>query len=56
MEIAGQDSMEINKMTLDWVNGVYSPALRTRLIDRAQQLATPDCDPLRDWECPLCSS
>ena len=44
------------EMTLDWVNGVYSPALRTRLIDRAQQLATPDCDPLRDRECPLCSS
>jgi hypothetical protein len=43
-------------MTLDWVNGVYSPALRTRLIDSAQQLATPDCDPLRDRECPLCSS
>lgn len=44
------------EMTLDWVNGVYSPALRTRLIDRAQQLATPDCDPLRDQECPICSS
>jgi len=40
------------EMTLDWVNGVYSPALRTRLIDSAQQLATPDCDPLRDRECP----
>lgn len=44
------------EMTLDWVNGVYSPALRTRLIDRAQQLATPDCDALRDRECPLCNS
>ncbi|MDA3922353.1 MAG: ThiF family adenylyltransferase [Salinisphaera sp.] len=44
------------EMTLDWVNGVYSPALRTRLIDRAQQPATPDCDPLRDPECPVCSS
>ncbi|MEH6671713.1 ThiF family adenylyltransferase [Halopseudomonas sp.] len=44
------------EMALDWVNGVYSPALRTRLIDSSQQLATPDCDPLRDWECPLCSS
>lgn len=28
------------EMTLDWVNGVCSPALRTRLIDRVQQLAT----------------
>lgn len=44
------------EMTLDWVNDVYSPALRTRLIDRVQQLATPDCDPLRDRECPLCNS
>lgn len=44
------------EMALDWVNGVYSPALRTRLIDRDQQLATPDCDPLRDRECPLCNS
>ncbi|WP_323844355.1 ThiF family adenylyltransferase [Microbulbifer magnicolonia] len=44
------------EMTLDWINGVYSPALRTRLIDRTQQLATPDCDPLRDRECPLCTS
>jgi hypothetical protein len=43
-------------MVLDWVNDVYSPALRTRLIDREQQLATPDCDPLRDQECPICSS
>jgi molybdopterin/thiamine biosynthesis adenylyltransferase len=40
----------------DWVNGVYSPTLRTKLIDREQQLATPDCDPLRDRECPICNS
>lgn len=44
------------EMALDWANGVYSPALRTRLIDRTHQLATPDCDPLRDRECPLCNS
>jgi hypothetical protein len=44
------------EMTLDWVNGIHSPALRTRLIDCAQQPATPDCDPLRDQECPVCSS
>jgi hypothetical protein len=44
------------EMTIDWVNGIYSPALRTRLLDSAQQLATPDCDPLRDSECPLCNS
>lgn len=44
------------EMALDWVSGVYSPALRTRLVDRTQQLATPDCDPPSDQECPLCNS
>lgn len=44
------------EIALDWVNCVYSPALRTRLIDRVQQLGTSDCDPLPDQECPLCSS
>ncbi|MFT7292891.1 MAG: molybdopterin/thiamine biosynthesis adenylyltransferase [Pseudohongiellaceae bacterium] len=44
------------EMVLDWVNGIYSPALRTRLIDCSQQLATPDCDPLVDQECPACGS
>jgi len=44
------------EMTLDWVNGINSPALRTRLIDSSQQPATLDCDPLRDRDCPVCSS
>lgn len=44
------------EMALDWANGIYSPALRTRLIDRTQQLATPDCDPQRNQECPICNS
>jgi len=44
------------EMALDWANGIYTPALRTRLIDHAQQLATPDCDPQQDRECPLCNS
>ena len=38
------------EMALDWVNGTNSPALRTRLIDRTKQLATPDCDPCHDPE------
>ena len=42
-------------MALAWANGICSPSLRTKLIDRAHQLATPDCDPLRDRECPICS-
>ena len=44
------------EMALDWINGVHSPALRTRLIDQTHRLATPDCDPLRDRDCPLCNS
>jgi hypothetical protein len=44
------------EMVLDWVNGVCAPALRTRLIDRNQQLATADCDPPSDRECPICKS
>jgi len=43
------------EMSLDWANGVYSPSLRTRVIDRNYQLATPDCDPPQDRECPLCN-
>lgn len=45
-----------SEMALDWVNDIYSPSLRTRLIDRTHQLATPDCDPLRDQDCPICNS
>lgn len=44
------------EMALDWVNGIYSPSLRTRLIDANYQLATPDCDPPRDTDCQACSS
>ncbi len=44
------------EMALDWVNGVNSPALRTRLIDQTHQLATPDFDPLPDQDCPICNS
>jgi hypothetical protein len=44
------------EMALDWINGVCSPALRTRLIDQSHQLATPDCDPLRNRDCPVCNS
>lgn len=44
------------ELALDWVNGVYSPSLRTRLLDQAYTLATPDCDPLHDRDCPICNS
>lgn len=44
------------EMAFDWVNDICSPSLRTRLIDRNHQLATPDCDPLRDQDCPICKS
>lgn len=44
------------EMVLDWVNDVHSPSLRTRLINAKYQLATPDCDPPRDMDCPACIS
>lgn len=44
------------EMALDWANGITSPSLRTQLIDQKHELATPDQDPLRDRECPICSS
>lgn len=43
------------EMALDWANGTTSPSLRTQLIDRKHELATPDQDPLRDQDCPICS-
>ncbi len=44
------------EMALDWANGVTTPALRTRLLDHTKTLATADCDPPHDSECPLCGS
>lgn len=44
------------KMVLDWANDKNSPSLRTRLIDHAHQLATPDCDPPPSPDCPICNS
>ena len=44
------------EMTLDWVNGIYSPSLRTRLTDHSQQLATSDCDLPLNRDCPVCNS
>lgn len=41
-------------MALDWANGIVAPALRTRLTDAAQALATPDCNPARVDSCPAC--
>lgn len=44
------------EMALGWSNGIESPALRTRLIDTAFQLSTPDCNPPRTARCPVCRS
>lgn len=44
------------ELALDWANDVTSPSLRTRLIDRNYHLATHDCDPTQDEDCPICSS
>ena len=44
------------EMVHDWVNDVAGPTLRTRVLDRSRQLATPDCSPSRAEGCPACSS
>lgn len=44
------------EMTLDWVAGNETPTLRTRVLDRAFNAATPDCVPKRLSECPACST
>jgi hypothetical protein len=44
------------EMALDWANDNFSPSLRTRLLDYNHQIATPDFDPIRDRECPICNS
>jgi molybdopterin/thiamine biosynthesis adenylyltransferase len=45
-----------SEMVLAWVNGVVSPALRTKLIDTQFILDTPDCDPPKMDSCPICFS
>jgi len=42
--------------TIDWVNGVTSPALRTTVLDSRYKAATLDCDPPRLEGCPACPS
>lgn len=44
------------ELVLDWTNGVNTPSLRTRVLDRAFQLGTSDCVPARLEGCPACSS
>ena len=41
---------------LDWVNGVLTPTLRTRVLQADFKAATADCDPPREEGCPACSS
>lgn len=41
---------------LAWVAGKPWPSLSTRLTDPGYELATPDCSPLPDVECPACRS
>jgi hypothetical protein len=43
------------EMALAWANGTSSPALRTKLVDTTRVLATPDCNPQRDIQCPACT-
>ncbi len=42
------------EMALNWANYMHTPTLRTKLIEQKYQLATPDCDPPRNLDCPAC--
>jgi molybdopterin/thiamine biosynthesis adenylyltransferase len=43
-------------VSIAWVAGKPWPSLSTRLTDPGYELATPDCSPLPDVECPACRS
>ncbi|MDI1258267.1 ThiF family adenylyltransferase [Aquabacterium sp.] len=42
------------EMVQAWCSEEPAPALRTRVIDQTRTLATPDCDPLANADCPAC--
>lgn len=44
------------EMALDWLNDPLAPALRTRMLDRTLEPATPDCNPKAHRACPICRS
>jgi molybdopterin/thiamine biosynthesis adenylyltransferase len=44
------------ELVMDWVGGVASAALRTRIIDRAYKLKTADCAVPRFEGCPACAT
>ncbi|MCF5972884.1 ThiF family adenylyltransferase [Xanthomonas perforans] len=44
------------ELTIDWVNGVFSPSFRTRVTDQAFELATADCDLTAHERCSVCHS
>ncbi|GEM_PF-252501 len=44
------------EMALDWLNDPSSPQLRTRVLDRTAEVATPDCSPEPHRACQICRS
>lgn len=44
------------EIVMNWANNLHSPSLQTRLIDNSFQLATENCDPPKQKNCPACSS
>lgn len=42
------------EMALDWVNDIYEPELRTRVLSSQHELATPDCNLKQLKDCPAC--
>lgn len=43
------------EMVLAWCNDAAQPALRTRVLDQSISLATADCSPPVNEDCPACS-
>lgn len=44
------------EMVMNWANNSHTPSLQTRLIDNNFQLATVNCDPPKQKNCPACNS
>lgn len=44
------------EIVMNWANNLHSPSLQTRLIDNSFQLATENCDPPKQKNCPACNS
>lgn len=44
------------EMVMNWANNTNSPSLQTRLTNNNFQLATDNCNPSKQENCPICNS